>query len=51
MKKRPLVIIVSAVLLYTGAGFTASCHGQNQTVSDDAVDSGVVSHTPTEPPP
>ena len=50
MKKRPLVIIVSAVLLYTGAGFTASCHGQNQTVSDDAVDNGVVSHTPTEPP-
>lgn len=50
MKKRPLVIIVSALLLYTGAGFTASCHGQNQSVSEDTVDSGVVSHTPTEPP-
>lgn len=31
MKNRTLVIIMAAVLLYAGAGFTASCHGQNRT--------------------
>lgn len=52
MKMKPLAIILSGLLFYTGAGFTASCHGQNQaeTVSSDDDTSGVVSHTPTEPP-